>query len=145
MIKDIEVRFEQTRIKSYQIVAFFEHIFISHTIDELQDPYCLANLLAFAQSILGVENAYPTGKYYAKRWVPGFPIWIAYETNARYTWDLRGTREDDGSALLLFKTGLPYQTKPKTKMALTIEPTALAHAIIDGFSTQMHPWQRDTA
>lgn len=134
MIQDIEFRFEQTDIKAYQMVVFMESVFVVHRIDELEDPYCLANLLVFAQVLLGEVERRPVGKLYGKNWNAFAPTWIAYEAARCYTWQLGLLSEDDGSATLSVKTGLPYQSRPETKVNLKIHAPSLARAILAGLA-----------
>ena len=132
MISDIDVRIEQSGIKSFEFVAYMECVFVVHRIDELQDPYCLSNLLVFAQALLGQVEKRPTGKLIAKHWEPFAPTWIAYETDKCYTWHISPGDPEDEMVELSVKTGLPYQSRPETKVNIKVSGQALARAIIVG-------------
>ena len=129
MIDDFEFRFEQTGVKQYQMCAYMGPVFVTHNIDELQDPYCLSNLMVFAQAMGGAIDRSPTGKLYRKHWEPFTPMWIAFESERHYTWRLYPGDPEDVMSELLIKTGLPYQSRPETKIRLKINQPLLAFAI----------------
>ena len=129
MIEDFEFKFEQTGLKKFEMIAFMGPVFLVHHIDELQDPYCLSNLRVFAQAMGGAFEKRPTGKLYKKHWEPFAPTWIAHESEKHYTWHLHPGDMEDNMSELLIKTGLPYQTRPETKMRLKINQPLLSFAI----------------
>lgn len=145
MIKDFDFRFEQTDIKAYQMVAYMESVMVVHHIDELQDPYCLMNLVTMAQAMNGDTEEQAVGKLYNKTWQWFAPHWIAYETDKAYTWQLSRVNEEDGSAELVIKTGLPYHARPDTNLKLKIHWPLLARAILVGLAQPMRNAFNETA
>lgn len=133
MIDDFEFHYEQTGIKEYRLIAILGHVWVSHTIDELEDPYCLTNLVAFASALRGNMDAEPEGKLYSKHWRVFSPSWIAYESDKQFTWKTHGVHPDRDQMLLRIRSGLPYQSKPVVKIDLKVNRPAFAKAILVGF------------
>ena len=145
MIEDIEFHFEHVSAKHYRMIAVLGHVLVMYEIDELEDPYCLANLLAFSQTLDGGVGKAPIGKPYKKHWNPIAPIWVAYESEKRYTWAVRQPDLDGDLIELNIKSGLPHQTKPETKISLKLYLPEFICAIQMGLGRRVQPIYPDTA
>ena len=145
MIEDIEFHLEHVTAKQYRMIAVFGHVLITHEIDELEDPYCLANLLVFSQALDGEVEKSPMGKLYKNHWNPFAPTWIAYEADKRYTWHVHPLNPEDDMIELNIQSGLPYQSRPETKISLKIYQPELVCAIQRGLGRRVQPIYPDTA
>lgn len=145
MIEDIKFYVDHVSAKHYRVIAALGPVLIIHEIDELEDPYCLANLLAFSQTLDREIGKVPIGKPYKKHWNPIAPTWVAYESEKRYTWAVRQPDLDGDLIELNIKSGLPHQTKPETKISLKLCLPEFICAIQMGLGRRVQPIYPDTA